>query len=301
MLFLIAVNASWIALTIGLYGLVAALCQELPSHSAPPHWLTKMRVALSRRSAYVWYATLFLASIIALSVGIVSAVHTIKESGVWQTVGTVATVTAVLYSVRRLWPGAHNRDWHVRRDVTAIIVGILTAGALVAFPGWVTENLAGLVLCVPPMIWFRGMHIGTATSLLLALAVHDAIHDLGTDYMGRFMKLFAYTPFIIYLPKTAELSPLSSIGLGDLLIPGIMVVQVARVAKIREQPQLVRFTCAGAALGFASALTYTLTTDSHFPMLVTLVPGVLGGYWAAVRLHRTTDVAAVPVASAGGS
>lgn len=296
MLFLIAVNASWIVLTIGLYGLVAALCQHIPTHPRMRRWFSGARLRLTRRSPYVWYALLFFGSLVTLSVGIICGVHVVKKLDAWQVVGTVAATIATIYSVRYLWPGKQNLVWFPPRDLLALLVGVGMAGMLVIFPGWMSRNVAAYALCVPPMIWFRRLRIRTAGCLLAALSVHDAIHDLGTDLMGRFMQPFAQTAFIFYLPKTTDLDALSSVGYGDLVIPGIAVVIVARVAKEREQPILFWMACIGAALGFASVQIYTLTAHTHFPMLVTLVPGILGGYWIGTRITKRPANPSLPAA-----
>lgn len=223
----------------------------------------------------------------------------LNQTDHWQLIGACLAVVAAGYSTFVLWPhrAGETRDWVVP-FVFSVTVGWVLASLFVWFPGWVVNHLGGLILAVPIFIWFRSLKVRTTACFLLAFAVHDGIHVFLTRKMDEFMAPFSHTPFILYLPRDATLSTLSSLGYGDLVVPGILVVVAGRMAARKEQPWLLWGTCLGITVGFAAAFALSPYTTAGFPMLITLVPAGLLGYALGARAKQAPHIRTDPSTNA---
>ncbi len=279
MLFRIAVTGGWIALTLGLFVVVALSCARLPHHPFGVRLYRLARGTVSRPHRYAWFGALFIGCLMVLTVGIYAGVAIVDHTGHWQHIGTCLAVAAASYSSYVLWPrSTGEKRWKIMPLLLALNAAGILASAFVWLPGWVVNHIGGLIIAVPVLIWFRSLRVRTAACLALAFAVHDGIHVFGTDLMDRFMAPFNHTPFILYLPRDTALWPLASLGHGDVVVPGILVVVAGRMAARRAEPRLLWGTCLGVAIGFAASFAWTGILGGSFPMLVTLVPGGLLGY-----------------------
>jgi presenilin-like A22 family membrane protease len=76
------------------------------------------------------------------------------------------------------------------------------------------------------------------------------------------------------------------LGVGDVVLPGMLIVIAGRAGKLAGTPWLHRAAIAGYGVGLAACLTVATTTGAPLPALVFLVPGpVIAVVLAAWRAH----------------
>jgi len=143
------------------------------------------------------------------------------------------------------------------------------------------------VLSVPPLVWLRALRIRTATCLLTAAAVYDAVHVFGTGWMQEFMHNIAGTAFVLQIPSACSLDArsLCTIGHGDILGSGVMLVVAMRAPDRKHASWLVFGTLVGTGAGLALSTLYTLNVHS-LPALIVLGPCSFTGYAIAYGVRR---------------
>lgn len=294
MLFRITVVAVWIAVTIAFYLAVALVCRRLrPSPLAAAVYVS-VRRAVDHRRWWLWYVLLFLGAITAATAGLKLGIALAGLGEAWRIAVAATTCLAVGYTVFFFRPRPADAS-RLRRTLIAAAAGMLGIAAGVGYlaayvdhPGWLVLDIGTFALAVPPLVWFRALKIRTAVCLLTAGAVYDAIHVFGTEWMDTFMDSIRDTPGILRLPRAPKLAAghFFSLGHGDLLAPGLLVVVAARAADRRKAAWRTAGTLAGAAIGHALAVVVTMAIHRTLPALIVLVPLSCLGYALGAGLAR---------------
>lgn len=306
----LAIVSTWIAGTIAFYVAVALVCRRLRPHDLMVWTYAAVRKTVSGRRWWLWYVLLFLGTIAAASGGLALGIALARLGPVWQVAVAGVSALAVGYAALTFWP---SRDRLPRPRAAlvgaagALVALLLTAAYLFAimhWPNWLVLGIGTYALAVPPLVWFRAVRPRTAICLLAASTVYDVIHVFGTDWMDTFMDSIAKTPGVLRLPDQPRLDApwFFSIGHGDILAPGILVVIAARATDPRQAAWLVSGAALGAAAGHALAVVVTLAINRTLPALIVLVPMTCLGYgaaFAAVRLRQKTKPLAAAVVPQG--
>ncbi len=290
MLIQLVIITFWILLTLTFYLAVGLACRRLRPSPIMVATYAAVRSRVSNGRWWMWYTCLFAGTIasssLALGLGIV-----LSRTGSARDVGSAVTAcVAAGYAVTALWP----RRIHPTRlrasmerlasVVCAVALGSVLLFALLSWPNRLVTGIGTYALCVPPLIWFRALRIRTAACLLMATAFYDAIHVYGTGWMITFVHNIIGTPFVLEIPGAFHLGGplLFSIGQGDILAPGLLVVVAARAADPHKASWLVTGSLVGAAAGLAITTAITITTQQPLPALIILGPCSCLGYAAAL-------------------
>lgn len=163
--------------------------------------------------------------------------------------------------------------------VPSLILAILLVILLYKYPEWYVIDISGIIIGIGAIIIF-GISIGIllVLILLIALAVYDAISVYKTKHMidlaDTVMDL--KLPVLLVIPKKRGYSLLKEtkrlkqklkegeereaffMGLGDIVIPGILVAAVYRQINIPEGFLMAIGTIIGILIGFTILMVYVL-------------------------------------------
>jgi len=163
--------------------------------------------------------------------------------------------------------------------ISSLILAVLLVIALYKYPEWYVIDISGIIIGVGAIIIF-GISLGIllVLILLIALAVYDAISVYKTKHMidlaDTVMDL--KLPVLLVIPKKRGYSLLKEtkrlkeklkegeereaffMGLGDIVIPGILVAAVYRQIDAPEGFLISIGTIIGILIGFTILMTFVL-------------------------------------------
>jgi len=163
--------------------------------------------------------------------------------------------------------------------ISSLILAVLLVIALYKYPEWYVIDISGIIIGVGAIIIF-GISLGIllVLILLIALAVYDAISVYKTKHMidlaDTVMDL--KLPVLLVIPKKRGYSLLKEtkrlkdklkegeereaffMGLGDIVIPGILVAAVYRQIAAPEGFLIAIGTIIGILIGFTILMTFVL-------------------------------------------
>jgi len=163
--------------------------------------------------------------------------------------------------------------------ISSLILAVLLVIVLYKYPEWYVIDISGIIIGVGAIIIF-GISLGIllVLILLIALAVYDAISVYKTKHMidlaDTVMDL--KLPVLLVIPKKRGYSLLKEtkrlkeklkegeereaffMGLGDIVIPGILVAAVYRQIDAPEGFLIAIGTIIGILIGFTILMTFVL-------------------------------------------
>ena len=163
--------------------------------------------------------------------------------------------------------------------ISSLILAVLLVISLYKYPEWYVIDISGIIIGVGAIIIF-GISLGIllVLILLIALAVYDAISVYKTKHMidlaDTVMDL--KLPVLLVIPKKRGYSLLKEtkrlkdklkegeereaffMGLGDIVIPGILVAAVYRQIAAPEGFLIAIGTIIGILIGFTILMTFVL-------------------------------------------
>src|SRR4030042_4579414 len=163
--------------------------------------------------------------------------------------------------------------------ISSLIFAVLLVILLYKYPEWYVIDISGIIIGISAIIIF-GISLGIllVLILLIALAVYDAISVYKTKHMidlaDTVMDL--KLPVLLVIPKKRGYSLLKEtkrlkeklkegeereaffMGLGDIVIPGILVAAVYRQIAAPEGFLIAIGTIIGILIGFTILMTFVL-------------------------------------------
>ena len=182
--------------------------------------------------------------------------------------------------------------------ISSIIFAILLVSILYKYPEWYIIDISGIIIGIGAIIIF-GISLGILLVLLLlvVLAVYDAISVYKTKHMidlaDTVMEL--KLPVLLVIPKKWGYSLLKEtkrlkeklkegeereaffMGLGDIVLPGILVAAVYHNIDVPEGFLVAIGTIIGILIGFALLMIFVLKGKPQ-PGLPCLCGGAILGY-----------------------
>lgn len=296
----ILIGALWILASVIFYAFVGFACRRLRTSPLTVAIYATLRSRIGGERRWAWYAFLFVVTIPAITLALLCGIRLSQLGQPWTLTIAVLTGMASGYTARLFWPRLPDARIGTRIVLGAFGVGLATVVTvtylflILSHPNWLVRGIGTYALAVPPLVWFRGLRIRTATCLLIASAVYDAIHVFWTGWIPEFMRGIANTPLVLEIPCEFSLfcDPMFTYGHGDVLAPGLLVVVAARTPELREARWLVFGTCVGTAIGMAVS-TYVTFEIHRVPALIFLVPFTCLGYLAVympIQLQKQKEV-----------
>ena len=204
-------------------------------------------------------------------------------------------------------------------NLMALFLAILLGLALVIHPHWYVIDLAGVVLGAGAIAMF-GITLGIlpVLVLLVVLAVYDAISVYGTKHMLSLAEgaIESRLPVVLMVPtfrpadeidpeSTEEGGEMIMIGLGDAIVPGMLVAAAIAhgggtawvVGGLIVTPAAI-----GAIFGIAIGLLLLFTVLSQggaHPGLPLLNSGAIGGYLVGALIDGMQVMEAIGLVALG--
>jgi presenilin-like A22 family membrane protease len=283
----ILIVSAWIVFTLAFYYAVAVACRRLRPSAFMVKTYAAVRSAVDGHSWWRWYAFLFVGTLVVTSICLRCAMVFSEREELWYVWTLAATGISMGYAVLVFWPKPENIRVNSIRLAVATMTAMGYVFVLYRWPNWVTLDIGVYVLSVPPLVWLRALRIRTATCLLTAAAIYDALHVFGTGWMQVFMHNIAGTAFVLQIPSgfSLDATALCTIGHGDILGSGVMLVVAARAPDRLHASWLVIGTLIGTGTGLALSTLYTIQVHS-LPALIVLGPCSFAGYGLAFLTRR---------------
>ena len=168
-------------------------------------------------------------------------------------------------------------------DAIAAVLASPVVAYYVATKHWLANNTLGLAFSVQGLEFLSIGSFKVGAILLAGLFIYDIFWVFGTPVMVSVARNVE-APIKLLFPRVGEAaaaSPFSMLGLGDIVIPGIVVALLLRfdAARGRSRPA-THSTFHAAFFGYVAGLVLTIVVmnvfDAAQPALLYIVPGVMG-------------------------
>ena len=171
-----------------------------------------------------------------------------------------------------------------------IIMATVVTAAWVVFPSWLTLDIAGLIVILWALANCKTLTFKQVLVLLIAVMIYDVVAVFGTGVM-QIVALGAvkmHLPLMLTIPQSFSLasSALFKIGLGDIVLPGLMIMIAFREGRQRRLPAVSWATIGGYIVGGLVTVTILFLTHVPQPATIYLVPGVLIGFILVAWRHK---------------
>ena len=201
--------------------------------------------------------------------------------------GTHALLASEILAVTTLLREASPR-WHwVARTLVAslFLAAVLTRH-------WALNNVLGLAGGLGLLLLVRRTPRKIAQFASIVLIAYDAIHVFWSGLMIRAAPGAEGTSAVLQIPAAnASLTPLMFLGMGDVLVPGVVVLIGMRLAILNGRPRLAVGALIGNVIGHAISTFALVLSDHGQPALIYLLPCTWLGIWIASRgIGPLTDI-----------
>eukprot|EP01103_Thecamoeba_quadrilineata_P010046 TRINITY_DN2072_c0_g1_i1.p1 TRINITY_DN2072_c0_g1~~TRINITY_DN2072_c0_g1_i1.p1 ORF type:complete len:385 (+),score=43.57 TRINITY_DN2072_c0_g1_i1:62-1216(+) len=188
-----------------------------------------------------------------------------------------------------------------RADLLSLLLSVVLGAWYVYEKHWIANNIIGLAFCIQTVGLLSLGSYRVSCILLIGLFFYDIFWVFGTDVMVTVAKSFD-APIKLVFPRDIFTpgSPLSMLGLGDIVFPGFLIAMMLRfdlhLAKTRSQTKKksskARFaktyfyaTLAGYVLGLFLTISIMHIFKAAQPALLYLVPTCLGSSFLTAFLR----------------
>lgn len=156
----------------------------------------------------------------------------------------------------------------------AIVGGTITSAAAIHWPNWILINALSVIAALSGMISWRFVRMKSLLALSIGFFLYDFIHVFGTGLMEMLAARVESTPMTLSIPATlaTEAPPLFTIGLGDLVVPGFLVMLSFRVALHHRSIVLPVATILGVLAGNILTLIACLMMNRGQPAMIYILP-----------------------------
>ena len=161
---------------------------------------------------------------------------------------------------------------------------------------WIISDFVALVLAAFFLLSFKRISIIQSLVIGAAMVIYDVIAVFGTGVMMKFVKgIIPHAP-AVHLPATTGVLPilmvvpaalslktyaLFLIGLGDVIIPGLIVVTAIKQARRFGSILMVFGVLSGYIAGIVFSVAVFHLTGAAQPATIYLIPGVVLGFLLA--------------------
>eukprot|EP00742_Colponemidia_sp_Colp-10_P007865 GILJ01008482.1.p1 GENE.GILJ01008482.1~~GILJ01008482.1.p1 ORF type:complete len:504 (+),score=71.70 GILJ01008482.1:45-1556(+) len=204
----------------------------------------------------------------------------------------MALLVFLLLIGERIVPKSWNCDKEINipylgpAPVLAIFLFFVSAGIVVAWAltkNWLLNNLLGVCLCLLFMRYFQMSSIKVAACLLILAFFYDIFWVFGSSHVFGDNVMVAVAssvdlPLKLELPHVGDAPPFacSMIGLGDLVLPGLLICFARRFDQFKKVNVYFPIDLIAYVVGLAICGIILGVTGAAQPALLYLVPCCLG-------------------------
>jgi len=166
-----------------------------------------------------------------------------------------------------------------RRSLVVLVFAVAVAVAYLYNKHWLANNIIGLCFAIQGVELLSLPNYKTSAMLLGGLFFYDVFWVFGTDVMVTVAKKFDAPIKLVFPQNIFDASARSSmLGLGDIVIPGIMIALMLRLDNNIKEGSRKYFLCTFIAyiIGLVATIFVMHVWKHAQPALLYLVPACLG-------------------------
>ncbi|OGZ06809.1 MAG: hypothetical protein A3D65_00960 [Candidatus Lloydbacteria bacterium RIFCSPHIGHO2_02_FULL_50_13] len=143
------------------------------------------------------------------------------------------------------------------------------------YPNWFTIDIAATLVAITVLVMLGGLSLQTVTIIAIGVMLYDIVAVFVTGQMMEAAGAAKSMPMLFIIPKSFALgsAPAQMLGLGDVVIPGAVILAALR----KDIPRAYILTLIGYFVGLLVAIAVVYVTRVMQPATIYLVPGVLTG------------------------
>lgn len=224
----------------------------------------------------------------AIVLGIIVWLHSISATVAIMMMMAVAMVCCLSFFFQSIFVHYIRffcQEWVQKKWWFAIVVSIIVMLLNLILPSWLTQNVVAILVATGALIVVSSISLQYVLIFFGMFVIWDAVIIFGTNALINTAKMFAglNMPLMVTVPISISLEskPLFFLGLGDIIMPGLMIMVSMREWKKRKMLLLPVATTVGYFGGLAVAFFVFFITQSPQPATIYLMPAVVIFFFAA--------------------
>ncbi len=164
---------------------------------------------------------------------------------------------------------------------------LLASASWIFYPNWLTIDVSALLFALMLLIHLRNFTLKSVTVLAAAIMLYDALMVFGTQTMQKAAGRFTELPVMLIIPGSLSLNtePILRIGLGDIVLPGVIVMLAFRKSVFYRNFNLAAASMCGYSFGYLITLFVLYVAKFPQPATIYLIPGAWLGFMLAAYWH----------------
>lgn len=156
----------------------------------------------------------------------------------------------------------------------------LAANAWALNANWLTIDLAAGLMGVMLLMQFRSVSFRATAIISIAIMIYDAVMVFGTGTMQKAASGFLELPVLFKIPGSLSLTdkPLMHMGLGDIVLPGVIIMMAMRNSLKHKNFNLAGSAMAGYVVGFIITTLVMAIFQFPQPATIYLIPCTQFGF-----------------------
>lgn len=178
------------------------------------------------------------------------------------------------------------------RNTISVSFATILSYSWYAYPNWLTIDTTTLILVIQFLLTFRNISIKQSALIACGIMIYDAFMVFGTGVMQKvageaISNGKVLMPILIMIPQSLSLESKAIFveGLGDVVLPGLVVMCAMRESIRLSMPTLTMGACAGYIMGSLISLMVLIVFNFPQPATIYLMPGVFVGL-LSVAWHK---------------
>ncbi len=169
--------------------------------------------------------------------------------------------------------------------ITSVIMAATFPVLWLGFNNVLTSNILGILFLVSAFLVLPKMSLKIAIMIGVGMVIYDWIAVFETDLMMNVASVAVreYIPLLLYIPDPANVwgRPIFALGLGDIVIPGLIIKAEMERAKEYDLPRVwniplfTTVSIVGYFIGLGIATIAVFTFKAAQPALIYIIPTML--------------------------
>ncbi|MBI3633935.1 MAG: hypothetical protein HY226_06650 [Candidatus Vogelbacteria bacterium] len=182
------------------------------------------------------------------------------------------------------------------RRIASVLMSVALNFGWYVYPNWITIDFIALFMGVQMLVAYRNITLKQSAILSFGIMGYDALMVFGTGLMQKVAEGAAtggkvLIPVLVMIPKTLSINSSNQfmLGLGDIVLPGFIVMCALRLAVRHRSLSLAIGAWLGYVAGSIMALTMLFIFKFPQPATIYLMPGTFLGLLLAAWWNGLVD------------
>jgi hypothetical protein len=177
------------------------------------------------------------------------------------------------------------------RNILARIAPPVFASLWIIFPSLIIKDITALLIAICGLLFIRNLDLSFKQIAIIAFTIigYDLFMVFGTDLMMNFVGPLGInsTPLTITAsPEVGKIIKIGTLGLGDIIFPGSLIIFCYLKGKQFAKKSLYVFPIIGYFLALVANIFVMNIFDHPQPATLYLYPGVFLGFWIALAKNN---------------